>query len=498
MGRQASSNYLIPTPQDLQGMRKLFMSIKDGDPIDSITAVAGEVGYDLIRFHDENWGDCFILEEARLGRYPRSWGYYFFNPGSAKSLIVEVVHPLDEVNTASIGSLIFSRLGARFFLLAGCHSQTLRLETARRGVRFPSDMERARNSVFQLAHKVWYDPGSTVVTVRGYWLQPGYPRKESLPHVILTNGVVVRVRGKTRLDRKLTGSLGLLEMTAKALNSLRPFFTSGAAGSRPNAGLFSDYMDLRLSGSGNVQAVYSRRIAGPDYRFIQLNISRRLRNLIPRRKDNPSSPIIRLIEGLKVGLNDPPSVPVPRFPGQEESFSPPYRIILSVFNSRDPDRGQTVSYDFEIARDSLFNEVVFREKGVPGDKSGVTNLVAELEQVKPGNLFWRVRAYDGLVYSGFSPVSSFNILPEMSSGFFSRDNWFNVFTVSFLGIFLVSLFLLSSLWRTRNKVVKLKDELATQTAINTNHSLRIRYLEERLAELEKKEQGRNGDLDNDG
>jgi len=112
--------------------------------------------------------------------------------------------------------------------------------------------------------------------------------------------------------------------------------------------------------------------------------------------------------------NSPPTVPIPRSPiGGATVRDTGEGVTLTVENATDPDEGQLLSYDFQIATDVAMRTVVHNQANVPEGATGMTSHTTT--SLLYGQLFWRVRAFDGQLHSPWSDVVGFVFAPERTS-----------------------------------------------------------------------------------
>ncbi len=102
--------------------------------------------------------------------------------------------------------------------------------------------------------------------------------------------------------------------------------------------------------------------------------------------------------------NDAPSGPVPANPsnGSGVTVSNP---VLSVWNSTDPDR-DVLTYEFEVYGDAGLSTLA-ASSGVLAETPGNTTWTVPVALSENGTYYWRARAFDGAIASGWSDASSF-------------------------------------------------------------------------------------------
>ena len=87
-----------------------------------IQAAASLFGYSVTVYHHTPTGrDFFIIAEQGGKGKRRYWGTYVLRIGQAHNYLVQVPHPLFEVNSFEYGVNLFDRLNARALLIGGSH-----------------------------------------------------------------------------------------------------------------------------------------------------------------------------------------------------------------------------------------------------------------------------------------------------------------------------------------------------------------------------------------
>ncbi len=106
-----------------------------------------------------------------------------------------------------------------------------------------------------------------------------------------------------------------------------------------------------------------------------------------------------------VSAGKAPSIPRLKAPsdGVEVKSSQP---TLEIYNSSDPD-GDRLTYYFEVAEDSNFNIISVR--GTASQQRRVTKWKVTKKLTEDQSYYWRVRAYDGTLYSGWSKPWKFTV-----------------------------------------------------------------------------------------
>jgi len=104
--------------------------------------------------------------------------------------------------------------------------------------------------------------------------------------------------------------------------------------------------------------------------------------------------------------NDPPTTPILANPSSGAGvnvFSP----TLSVHNAADLDH-DALTYEFEVYEDAAMTKLVARSSGI-AETAGVTQWQIPVPLAENQNCYWRVRAFDGALYGGWTAAASFMV-----------------------------------------------------------------------------------------
>ncbi len=118
------------------------------------------------------------------------------------------------------------------------------------------------------------------------------------------------------------------------------------------------------------------------------------------------SPWSEVINFFVNTANDAPATPVlanPSDGGAVNVFTP----TLSVHNSSDID-GDALTYEFEIYEDAEMVNLVSEITGVE-ETGQITSWTVPVNLTENKTYYWRARAYDGELYSGWMPLASFMV-----------------------------------------------------------------------------------------
>ncbi len=110
--------------------------------------------------------------------------------------------------------------------------------------------------------------------------------------------------------------------------------------------------------------------------------------------------------------NRAPGTPTPVAPrGGTEVEEGPGGVELIIGHAEDPDVGQLISYDVQVATDSAVTAVIAFQQGIVEAEGEQTS--ARVPALPYGTLFWRVRAFDGELYGPWSESVGFRLVSEV-------------------------------------------------------------------------------------
>lgn len=108
-----------------------------------------------------------------------------------------------------------------------------------------------------------------------------------------------------------------------------------------------------------------------------------------------------------VGTNTAPSVPVlasPATGSQVGTLTP----TLTINNSTDAE-GNSITYDFQVSTSTSFSTIAAQATGVAQGAGGQTSWIVSTNLTTGTTYHWRVRAYDGALYSSWAAYRSFTV-----------------------------------------------------------------------------------------
>jgi hypothetical protein len=160
--RAESNGYQQPTPDQQSQMRSAWEALSQGRLEDAL-AIAAPLRYDVVSYTDEVTDRTLaMLQEVPNadGSWPHAWGLYIADPSSGSPLLVEVAHPVDDIDTALVGVAAFRRADARALFIAGASRFAAPGETA--------DVAHDQFSVFEAVHEAAVTSASIVFEPHGF------------------------------------------------------------------------------------------------------------------------------------------------------------------------------------------------------------------------------------------------------------------------------------------------------------------------------------------
>lgn len=235
----------------LAKFRKAALLMERGELMDA-AKVAESFSYEVYEFVDVVTHQHYYVLRENLAdaKTSRGWGSYLLNPNGLIPALVEIPHPLDDSNTASIGAQIFAE-GAKGLVLAGAH-------------RDKADVPDLVDSPFHQVHVAWIGSSGRVAA----WQIHGFARsKHGFPKK--TDAVISAGDGRVLLPMiELDVRLHERGFNSFVFNDLKPK-------SKLNKQLNAGVPGRRFSSLGatqNEQAKYSRQI-GSDFVHVELDNS---------------------------------------------------------------------------------------------------------------------------------------------------------------------------------------------------------------------------------
>ncbi len=235
----------------LAKFRKAALLMERGELLDA-AKVARSFSYEVYEFVDVVTQQHYYVLRENLAeaKTSRGWGSYLLNPNGLIPALVEVPHPLDDSNTASIGAQIFAE-GAKGLVLAGAH-------------RDKADVPDLVDSPFHQVHVAWLGSSGRVAA----WQIHGFARsKHGFPKK--TDAVISAGDGRVLLPMiELDVRLHERGFNSFVFNDLKP---KSKLNKQLNAGVPGRRFSS-LAATQNEQAKYSRQI-GSDFVHVELDTS---------------------------------------------------------------------------------------------------------------------------------------------------------------------------------------------------------------------------------
>ncbi|MBD3217692.1 MAG: hypothetical protein GF310_05395 [candidate division Zixibacteria bacterium] len=108
-----------------------------------------------------------------------------------------------------------------------------------------------------------------------------------------------------------------------------------------------------------------------------------------------------------VPANNPPSTPLLASPSNGASLED-LTPVLTINNSSDTD-GDALTYSFQVSSNSSFTSIVAQTSGLSEGGGSTTSWTISPNLSDGNGYYWRVRAYDGEDYSGWSSSRTFSV-----------------------------------------------------------------------------------------
>ena len=194
MPERGSEGYVRPSHKQATEFAKLA-SAMEAENLASASRLANALDYMLVWYDDAPTGRRLLMareEEMPSREVERGWGTIIVDP-EGTDVIVEVPHPLFDVDTPEIGVELFEATGAKTLLLAGAHRYSW--DDAR------ADVAHAPGTAFDAAHRALL-PARYVVQLHGFHAREG----DGYPDVVLSAGVAPPPAGVSTIYRSMNGA----------------------------------------------------------------------------------------------------------------------------------------------------------------------------------------------------------------------------------------------------------------------------------------------------
>lgn len=160
--RRGSDAMTLPTEPDARRFIAGVRAVTSGDP-ELAQRLLRPLSYTLSPVTDSVTGRAsWVLAESRNedGSWPHGWGLFVFAAEPANPLVVEVPHPLYDVNTPQAGIEAFRRGDAQALLVAGTHRYA--------NSDGSSDVAHEADTMFALVHRAIVTARQSVVQFHGF------------------------------------------------------------------------------------------------------------------------------------------------------------------------------------------------------------------------------------------------------------------------------------------------------------------------------------------
>lgn len=252
--------YREPTPVEAAALSLAAGAAVTGD-VETARAAATTVGYEVaVTRQADMAGDDgeLVLLEPGSDALKAGWGRLALRTRAQSPLIVQVPHPVSDVDTGLVAGKLFARTGARALVVAGAH----------RRAASAADVATSAGSAVQAWQEVLVSEDDVVVQVHGF---------DAGSHPARYGGAVVS-DGAERDDGSRPGRASLLVAEALEAEGIEVCLHH------------RDRCD-RLAGTGNVQGV-AARTAGAQ--FVHLELARPLRSS-PEGRDRVVAALARVL-----------------------------------------------------------------------------------------------------------------------------------------------------------------------------------------------------------
>jgi hypothetical protein len=176
-----SEGYDPPGISEADTMARAFEAMRGADA-PAASAVVAALDYSVVRYTDTRTERrlLVLVEHQRPdGSWPHGWGMYIVDPEAQRDVVVEVPHPVADMDTEIIGAQLFRALGAADLFIAGANRDADRDGS--------SDVAHAEGSAFDALHRAALTPASTTIQIHG-WDASSHPEIDA--EVAVSSGSV--------------------------------------------------------------------------------------------------------------------------------------------------------------------------------------------------------------------------------------------------------------------------------------------------------------------
>jgi hypothetical protein len=160
--RRGTEAYDVPTPIEVQAFTDAVEEARAGR-LPQARRALDPLAYDLVEGEDRRTGRrLLVLQERRQqdGDWPHGWGLYVFASGSPDGLVVQVPHPLFDIDSFELGLAAFQRSDASALFVAGAHRYANRDGS--------SDVAHSEGTMFQQVTRSLVGADTTLLQFHGF------------------------------------------------------------------------------------------------------------------------------------------------------------------------------------------------------------------------------------------------------------------------------------------------------------------------------------------
>ena len=258
-----SQGYLAPSVQERADFRNLadgLWNASSTSDLNMLVPLAETLDYDLFSLSDSG-STYFGLQESNTGADRKGWGSFLIRQGNARNALVQVPHPLGDINTPSISAQTFVESEAKGFLIAGAHRNANGQGTA--------DVAHLTASVFQEVHQSFVENADdlSVWQIHGFNLDL-HPEFPAGIDAVISSGTGSVTEFVLELDQNIDALAG--DWTSYAYNTLDVNDPLNIATNETLAGtVFSS-----LAGTTNIQQQHTTSLGG---QFVHIELEQSFR-----------------------------------------------------------------------------------------------------------------------------------------------------------------------------------------------------------------------------
>jgi hypothetical protein len=202
--RKNTEGFIKPSPKDRRIFHNTVLAVLQKD-LNKAQTLAASVNYNLSQLNDIGVKRIYVVLVEKTTSF-RGLGTYIFDLDFQRNLVLEVPHPLFDINTPEESTAIFQATNARAMFISGTHrcanaesSPCSGTTTACGAVSEPfkvSDAGHYTENFFQEAHRA-----TLGLTVKPATISFHGNENSSLPDIILSNGTVNKARSNSLVNR---------------------------------------------------------------------------------------------------------------------------------------------------------------------------------------------------------------------------------------------------------------------------------------------------------